>query len=329
MTGEIAVSAAGGGHVASRRPAWASRMLGPLRRVLGRAPAVETHGVIPTEDVVRGIYHVLLGRDPDPTGMENFVAALERGQPFEALLDAVVRSEEFGGQVGTFARRFALGERRLLLDWTQYDELLIMLREMAAVTCPDKLVVDVGARGRTSSNSYDLLRHFGWRGLLIEANPNLRTEIERDFDGLDFELVSCAISTRTGQGTLTLGVNDDVSSLTPAFAETFGPSRGTVQVSVRRLGDVLDEHGTPHDFGFLSLDIEGEDVAVLNDLVENTPYRPRWAMVEASFWFQTRTLAEAGCSPAVQENDEIVGQTIPNLLLLRKDLYQMQRGDVA
>jgi hypothetical protein len=122
---------------------------------------------------VRAAYGVLLGRAPDVAGRQHFIDAMERGATLEQLFDEIVRSDEFSQRFVEFVDRFRLGDRRLTLDVSQHGELPLLLREMAAVTCPDRLVVDVGARGRRSSNSYDLLRHFGWRGLLIEANPYL------------------------------------------------------------------------------------------------------------------------------------------------------------
>ena len=51
-------------------------------------------------------------------------------------------------------------------------------------------------------------------------------------------------------------------------------TRGTVEVEVRRLHDILDEHDIPLVFDLLSLDIEGEDFKVLNDLIANSPIGP-------------------------------------------------------
>ena len=89
----------------------------------------------------------------------------------------------------------------------------------------NKIIVDVGARGRERSNSFDLLRHFGWRGLLIEANPSLLESIRADFAGTDFFLEFCAVSDYEGRAEFYFGVNDDVSSLSQHAAEGWGDIR--------------------------------------------------------------------------------------------------------
>src|SRR5690606_28870307 len=143
------------------------------------------------------------------------------------------------------------------LDYSQYGEHGLLLQLITTHACPDRYIVDAGVLGIEGSNSYNLLRHYGWHGLLIEANPDLAEHIHEVFAGTDYELVSCAIATAEGEGVLTLGVINDVSSLDRGFAEFFGPSRGEVKVQLRRLSSVLQEHGVPYDFSVLSLDIEG------------------------------------------------------------------------
>lgn len=177
--------------------------------------------------------------------------------------------------------------------------------------------VDVGAGGRERSNSYDLMRHFGWRGLLVEANPALLGSIEADFAGLDMRLVSCAVSNYEGRATFTLGANDDVSSLDPAAAAGWGDTTGSVEVDVRRLPSLLSEQAIPFDFDLLSLDVEGEDIRVLNDLVDTSAYRPRWVIIEASHDFKVRTLEDAPFSLGVRRGYRVHTATSANLILAR------------
>jgi hypothetical protein len=86
---------------------------------------------------------------------------------------------------------------------------------------------------------------------------------------------------------------------------------------VRRLGDILVEHAVPSDFDVLSLDIEGEDIKAMNDLILNSPFRPRWVIIEASYDFKTKSLADLPFAPAVIDKYEIFGQTKANLMLRR------------
>lgn len=171
------------------------------------------------------------------------------------------------------------------------------------------------ARGKERSNSYDLLSQFGWRGILIEANPALIPSIKVAFANLDAQVIQCAISDYSGMAILHLGVNDDVSSLQPDYAAGWGQIQGKQEVAVRRLGDLLLEQNIPLDFDLLSLDIEGEDIKVLNDTIGTFHYRPRWIIIEASFDFSTTSLSQQPFSPLVRGLYKIVEQTRANLVL--------------
>ena len=64
-----------------------------------------------------------------------------------------------------------------IADHSQNGEFLELLKLIVARGAPGKNIVDAGANGRERSNSYDLMLLFGWRGLLIEANPALADKI--------------------------------------------------------------------------------------------------------------------------------------------------------
>lgn len=261
--------------------------------------------------LVDALYVGLLGRRADEVGRRHWIEALTSGSAtVEDVVRAFAGSEEFAGKVG-WSGRFTN-------DVSQYGETFDLLRLWVAEHQGPAWVVDVGARGVERSNSYDLMKHFGWRGLLIEANPALIPEIQRDFAGLDFELLNCAVSDYEGRATLSLGVNDDISSLNPAATEAWGALRGGVEVDVRKLDAILAERQMPHDFDLLSLDIEGEDIKVLNALLADSPYRPRWIIIEASYDYAVRSLDDLPLSDAVKAAYAIRAQTRANLILGRR-----------
>ena len=273
----------------------------------------------PTE-FVESLYHALLGREADPGGLSEKVARLTSGgvTPGQLIFECLY-AEEFAAHLPEFMHRFGIGERRgLFNDVTQHGELQLFLRHWLQETAVGCFVVDVGARGRDRSNSYDLCRWFGWRGILVEANPALLATIAEEFDGLAVEVASCAISDYNGRAELTIGMNDDVSSLEPHMAQAWGETRGSVEVEVRRLPDFLDERGAPERFDLLSLDIEGQDVRVLNDLVMDGRFKPTWVFLEASFDFATTRLEDVGANAAVLRDYALVGATRANLLLKRR-----------
>jgi FkbM family methyltransferase len=207
--------------------------------------------------------------------------------------------------------------RDRIVDHSQFGEFPLFLK----LARPKRhgVVVEVGALGKEGSNSYDLLSQLEWRGVLVEANPNSWEKIEREFARLNFSLARCAVSDVEGMVVFHLGVVDGVSSLIREMAEAWGPSKGSVEVQARRLGDILDEQKVPLNFDLLSLDIEGMDLPVLNDLIAKTKYRPRWIFLEASYDFRTKSLGELDLLPSIQDQYEIVGQTVPNLLLAHRD----------
>ena len=272
------------------------------------------------ERAIAAAYRAILLRDPDPGGLAAWIEELVSGRvDLQALLQSLLHSDEFAGRAPEFLSRY-LGPHRLKLtnDVSQYGEFWLMLREMVNSAARHRIVVDIGARGRERSNSYDLLRHFGWRGVLIEANPALIDNINREFGGLDFALVNTAVSNYAGEATFYIGVNDDVSSLNQSAAASWGDIRNQVTVKVERISTILQAYDVPQDFDLLSIDAEGEDVNILNDCI-GSDYLPHWVIIEASHDFQTRTLADLPLTPAVSERYRIAAQTSANLILRRRD----------
>jgi FkbM family methyltransferase len=268
------------------------------------------------EAIVTAMYRTLLGREPDESGLKTHADFLRGGASLEAFVRTCLTSAEFRSNLGTFLGEYIENSKKLLLlEHSQNGEVDLLVRQMINTAAKHRIAVDVGANGKARSNSYDLLRSCGWKGLLIEANPALIPKLEKEFSGLDIALVHCAVSNSEGKGTLHIGVNDDVSSLTRANTEGWGAMRGEVEVPIRRLGPILEEHKIPTDFDFLSLDIEGEDIPVLNDLIGSTPFRPRWVIIEASWGFTVKTLADAPFSDSVRGLYSIVDQTVSNLIL--------------
>lgn len=252
---------------------------------------------------VEGLYRGILRRKPDP-GIEGHIQSIRDGRRSLAqLIQAFLNSAEYKN----------LAEPGFFNDQSQYGEVEQLVRLMVNES-RDCLVVDVGARGKARSNSWDLMNSFGWRGLLIEANPNLIPSIMADVEGLRATVINCAVADYEGEADFHFGVNDDVSSLTYRNAADWGETRGSTRVRVRRLPDILAEHEAPLAFDVLSLDIEGEDIRVLNDLVASG-YRPRYVVIEASLSFTIESLEQLPFSEAVRQGYEVVARTAANLIL--------------
>lgn len=270
-----------------------------------------THAGLGAREIVDVIYRNFLGRGTD-AGAAWKSEALARGDlSLEQLIAEILTSDEYRGR--------QTPPDKFTNDQSQFGEFELLLKRWVEQASAHQIVVDVGARGRARSNSFDLLKTFGWKGLLFEANPSLIQGIERDFEGLDVEVVPYAISDFDGQATFYLGANNDVSSLNLQASLGWGPLTGAVTVPVRRLGPLLEERRIPKNFDVLSIDIEGEDIKVLNDIVTRSGFRPRWVIIEASYNFATRSLTDLPFDETVRSTYDIVGQTTANLILEHRD----------
>jgi FkbM family methyltransferase len=269
------------------------------------------------EELITALYQSLLGRKPDKGGFDAHVANC--GQfPLENVIEGFLGSQEF------MDRFSLLKSERLLNDSSQFGEVELLLKYWVNAQAAHRFVVDIGARGRARSNSYDLLRYFGWKGLLVEANPHLIPGIKRDFEGLDVEVLHCAVSLEEKEVDLYLGVNEDISSLDPVMTASWGEVSGKIKVPAKRLANLLEEKGIPEDFDLLSLDIEGLDVTVFNDLVLHSRFRPNWVVIEVSRDWVGADLESLGFHPVISGLYKIQGQTQANLILSRVGAHKLK-----
>ena len=268
---------------------------------------------VQAEAAVRMAYQTILMRQPDPRGLEGAARTLLAGTgDFAALLERLLRSDEFARDLPKFIAHYVKPDKVPPFNHvSQNGESWTLVHAMLNAGARHRIMVDVGARGRLRSNSFDLLRHFGWRGVLIEANPDLAKTIQAEFAGLDMELVSCAISDTAGEAPFYIGRNPDRSSLIEAKA---GELARQISVTVRPLSKVLRERHIPVDFDVLSLDINSEDFKTLNELVASG-FRPRWVFVEASRAPDDKPLDALPLSDAVRTIYKFAARTSINLLL--------------
>lgn len=260
-------------------------------------------------------YNALLGREPDDSARANWAASDRGASSFYNLLSNIASSPEFSTRQKEAQKLRRVGNLdEFFNEQSQFGEVGRLIRQMVNTSASRKMVVDIGANGRERSNSYDLLRYFGWQGLLIEANSQRNQAIDTDFAGLNYRLVNCAISDYEGEASFHLGINDDVSSLKEEAAVSWGPVRGTTTVIVRPLPSVLSEYGIPSNFDLLSIDAEGEDIRILNDTIDKG-YRPQWIIIEAVHNQGTYSLDAFGFTELVLTTYKLVDSTVANLIL--------------
>lgn len=265
--------------------------------------------------LIISVYRALLDREPDTDGINSWIKWWKVGnQSIESLLKAIVQSEEFQQK----SRKSFFGSNPTLpfiFDNSQFGEIGLLIEEIVSNSCPHKTVVDIGARGKDRSNSYDLITGWGWKGLLIEANPDLIPNLEKLYENSNGTVIHSAISDFEGEIDLYIGSNLDVSSITKAYTTNWCVVEKSVRVKCHRIAPILIEHKIPFDFELLSIDIEGEDIKVMNDLVETSRYRPRYIIIEASFDFSTKKLEDLPFGETLKSSYRICGQTKANLIL--------------
>jgi FkbM family methyltransferase len=119
--------------------------------------------------------------------------------------------------------------------------------------------VEVGANdGYTLSNTIYLESQFGWRGLLVEANPRYASSLHTR-DGS--EVVLSAVSSQPGPA---LFIDDGLFGALESFQnderEAGAPA---ISVSCQPLPEILDAVHAPEVVDFISIDVEGGELEIL------------------------------------------------------------------
>lgn len=145
--------------------------------------------------------------------------------------------------------------------------------------------VDLGANdGITGSNSY-LLEQQGWKGILIEPNPALQNILKEKRSGevipylvsndereLEFHLVD-------GPSNLHGLSRIDADEHFFKHVEKHGGTVKKVPLSCHPLTKILEENKVAKDFDFLSIDVEGHELNVLQTL-DFDKFSPKIIMLE-------------------------------------------------
>jgi FkbM family methyltransferase len=255
-------------------------------------------------------------RAVDAAGLDNWRTAINSGRvTLSEFFLALMRSKEFRANASAFFTEYAnFGEYLGIHDHSHNGEVTLLLRAMINSDERIKIAVDVGAHGKAGSNTYDLLRHFGWRGILVEANPELIPKIKKEFSGCNFDVANVAVSSRPGKATLYLGINDEISSIHRDWTAAWGPVRHFVEIDVETLPSILARFNVPRSFGLLSIDAEGEGLNLLEDALA-AGYRPEWVILEAHEALKIGTIAELPASELVKGTYDIAYRTQSNLII--------------
>ncbi|MEV6241761.1 FkbM family methyltransferase [Lentzea sp. NPDC051838] len=142
--------------------------------------------------------------------------------------------------------------------------------------------VDVGASDPVADSVTKHFYDLGWRGINVEPIP-AQVEALRKARPDDLTL-AVALGAKPGTAVLHHVVNrSGWSTLDSALADSYQAESTLeiveVEVEVRTLADVLDEH--PGDVDFLKIDVEGEERSVIEG-ADWDRHRPRVVVVEAT-----------------------------------------------
>jgi FkbM family methyltransferase len=141
---------------------------------------------------------------------------------------------------------------------------------------PAGFFVDVGANAPKDGSQSFAMERRGWSGVLVEPQPDLAEVLRSQRRG---KVYATACSTPANAGkTLTLYLAGIHSSLTSDFYVADMQRAGTVAVPVMTLDQILTDTGAPTPLDFVSIDVEGHEIEVLEGF--DLRWRPRLLFVE-------------------------------------------------
>jgi FkbM family methyltransferase len=126
--------------------------------------------------------------------------------------------------------------------------------------------LEIGANdGFTLSNTVYLEEAFGWRGILVEANPKYAVSLSARKNSV---IVNKAVSARKGEAAFVdAGLYGGLkSSLDGSHAEI---TAGAASITVECIGlqELLDAAAAPQRIDFVSIDVEGGEVPIVEQMV--------------------------------------------------------------
>ena len=157
--------------------------------------------------------------------------------------------------------------------------------------------IELGANdGLNQSNTYKLQKDFGWSGLLIEPSPIQFAKCVKSRTFANIPAIKCAACVPFGYVDKFVEIeeanlmsvakglnvsNYDAISHADIGKQFLADSRLRYQYGAiaRTLTSLLDEVKAPDSIDLLSLDVEGNELAVLQGLDFNR-YKPKWILVE-------------------------------------------------
>jgi FkbM family methyltransferase len=137
--------------------------------------------------------------------------------------------------------------------------------------------VEVGANQPRHQSQTWHLEQLGWRGVLVEPQPDLAEELSRRRTAKVFA-VACSSPQNAGKR-MRFHVAGAHSSLDRNRMAPGTQPEHLIEVPVRPLDDILVQAEAPAGFEFLSIDVEGHELEVLSGF-DLARWRPRLVLIE-------------------------------------------------
>ena len=131
--------------------------------------------------------------------------------------------------------------------------------------------VEIGANdGITLSNTVYLEQNFGWNGILVEANPKYHDDLQNRKS----ESVIAAIVDEEGYYEFcTAGLYGGITALLDKKHENLTRNADSISVWGTRLDRILSRYGAPSNINFISVDTEGAEVSIVEQMCSLESYR--------------------------------------------------------
>ena len=141
----------------------------------------------------------------------------------------------------------------------------------------DGYFVEVGANEPRRASQTWTFEQLGWRGILIEPQPDLAQQLARERNA---QVVAAACSSPENDGcNMTLRLAGPHSSVNDRLVAPGAQPQGTIEVPVRTLDAILRQASAPAPVDFVSIDVEGHELDVLQGF-DLEQWQPRLVLIE-------------------------------------------------
>jgi FkbM family methyltransferase len=141
--------------------------------------------------------------------------------------------------------------------------------------------LEIGANdGFEISNTHYLEQHFGWTGLLVEANPRYLPSLTKR----RAQIANVAVATTDGtMDFVDAGLYGGLHESPDGTHGRISKSGRHIAVSATTLPNILQQFSAPPTIDFVSIDVEGGELSIVKQMCELAGHRFRCGCIEHNF----------------------------------------------